>query len=94
MKNIRSITVKDKEYYWSLKGDEIYTEGRRIIIGLRGTSYSRIYVDPYAHDFQIGPRSVANAIAFARGIGWRPEDNSGDVHLNSNDGTSFEKISI
>lgn len=92
MKHIRTITIKDKEYYWSLKGHDIYTEGRWIIIGLKGTTYSQLYINPYAHDFRIEPRSIANAISFARSIGWRPEENSGNIHLSSNNGVSFKNI--
>ena len=94
MKNIRNIVVEGKDYYWSLDKNEIYTLGRNIIIGLKGTTYSRLYVDPYAHDFSIGPKSVSKAIRSARKIGWSPESNSGDIHLKSDDGDCFVQQSI
>ncbi len=94
MKNIRNITVEAEDYYWSLEGNEIYTQGRNIIIGLKGTTYSRLYVDPYAHDFSIGPKSVSKAIMSARKMGWNPESNSGDIYLKSNDGEFFVQSNI
>jgi len=90
MKNIRHITVASKKYYWSLEGNEIHTPNRRIVIGLEGTSYSRLYIDPYMHDFEIGPKSVASGILAAIGMGWKPESNSGDMHITSSDGVIFE----
>lgn len=90
MKNIRHITVAAKKYYWSLEGNEIYSSNRKIVIGLEETSYSRLYIDPYQHDFEIGPKSVASGILAAIDMGWDPEANSGDMHLTSSDGVSFE----
>jgi|GEM_PF-3643179 len=90
MKNIRHITVAAKNYYWSLEGNEIYSSSRKIIIGLEGTSYSRLYIDPYKHDFEIGPKSVASGILAAVSMGWDPESNSGDMHITSSDGVSYE----
>ena len=90
MKDIRYITVASKKYYWSLEGNEIHTPNRKIVIGLEGTSYSRLYIDPYMHGFEIGPRSVAAGISAAINMGWEPESNSGDMHITSSDGAHFE----
>ena len=90
MKDQRTIIIEGKRYLWSLKRNEIYTDGRKIIVVLEGTSFSRLYINPYAHDFEIRPKSIANGIVEARKLGWNPEKNSGDIYLKSEDGNVFE----
>jgi hypothetical protein len=91
MKSRRNIVVDGNSYTWTLKGNEIYTEGRSIIVTLHGTSYSRLYIDPYDHDFEIKPSCIEMAIKFARGAGWDPENNGGEIRLKYSDG-EFEVI--
>lgn len=91
MKSKRTIKIKDCSYIWTLQGNEVYSENRWIIITLCNTSYSRLYIDPYDHDFEIKPSYIKQAITFARKIGWEPENNSGELRLKYSEGT-FEEI--
>ena len=84
MKQKRKIEVNDHSYIWVLEGNEIYTENKWIIITLEGTSYSRLYVNPYAHEFEIKPSFIEKAIKYARKNGWQPEKNSGEMRLSFN----------
>lgn len=57
---------------------------------LENTSYSRLYINPYAHDFEIRSKVVSEAITAARALGWKPEENTGDIYMVSEDGLNFE----
>jgi hypothetical protein len=81
MKAKRKIEIADHTYLWTLEGNEIYTENRWIIVTLQGTSYSNLYINPYAHAFEIKPSSIKQAVLFARKNGWLPEQNSGEMRL-------------
>ena len=91
MKSKRQIEVDGNSYIWTLKGNEIYSDNRSIIITLNGTSYSRLYLDPYEYDFEIKPSYIEKAIKYAKRVGWEPENNSGELKLRFNNG-EFQKI--
>ena len=91
MKTKRDIRVGANSYIWALKGNEIYSDNRWVIITLYGTSYSRLYVNPYDHDFEIKPSYIEKAIKYARDLGWEPESNSGEIRLTYSEG-KFEQI--
>ncbi len=91
MKSKRTIEVDNRSYIWVLEGNEISTPERRIIVTLSGTSDSRLYINPYDHDFEIKPANIAAAIKAARKMGWRPEHNSGEIRVIYHEGT-FEKV--
>jgi len=91
MKGKRNISVGGHSYIWTLKGNEIYSPENWIIVTLSGTSHSRLYVDPYDHDFEIKPSSIEEAIYFARELGWEPENNSGEIRIKYSNG-KLEKI--
>ena len=87
MKSKRKIEVDGEFYIWALEGNEVYSSNRWIIITLFGTSHSRLYIDPYEHDFEIKPSSIAMAIRTAREMGWVPEKNSGEMRVAYSNGT-------
>ena len=81
MKHKRKLDIESHSYIWVLEGNEIYTENKWIIVTLQGTSYSRLYINPYSHEFEIKPSFIKKAVTFARNNGWLPEDNSGEIRL-------------
>lgn len=81
MKQIRKIDIEDHSYVWVLEGNEIFTSNRWIIVTLKGTSYSRLYIDPYAYEFEIKPSYIKKAVKYARSNGWVPEENRGEMRL-------------
>lgn len=87
MKSKRKIEVDGDLYIWTLKGNEVYSSNKWIVVTLHGTSHSRLYIDPYEHDFEIKPSSIANAIRTARKMGWVPEKNSGEMRVGYSEGT-------
>ena len=91
MKSKRKIEVDGEFYIWTLTGNEVYSSNRWIIITLFGTSHSRLYIHPYEHDFEIKPSSIAMAIRAARGMGWVPEENSGEMRVAYSNGTFRKK---
>ena len=90
-KNLRNISVDGDKYIWVLPGNEAYSLGKRISVTLEGTSFSRLYIDPYSHELEIRPGSIMQAVRTARDRGWAPERNSGDMHLRINDCGQFER---
>lgn len=84
MKQKRTIEVDNHSYIWVLDGNEIYTADKWIIVTLKGTSYSRLYINPYAYEFEIKPSYIQKAIKYARSSGWRPEENNGEMRLSFN----------
>ena len=77
----RKIIVENKEYIWTLQGNDLYLATDWIIVTLVGTSYSRLYINPFIHDFEITPKNIALAIKTAKELGWKPNENSGDMKL-------------
>jgi hypothetical protein len=93
MKPKRKITVDGKNYIWTLDGNSIYVSGKCIIVTLENTSYSRLYLDPYAYDFEIRPATIARSIKAAREkFGWNQENNSGEIKLNLENGKTFIQV--
>lgn len=90
MKAKRSIITDGKTYIWSLKGNEIYTPNRWIVVTLKGTSFSKLFINPYDYDFEIKPSFIRKAILFAREKGWRPEENRGEMRLSYSKGTFIQ----
>jgi hypothetical protein len=86
MKSKRKIEVDGERYIWTLKGNEVYSSNRWIVVTLHDTGHSRLYIDPYDHDFEIKPSSIAMAIRTARQMGWAPEKNSGDMRVEHSSG--------
>ncbi len=77
----RKIIVDKNEYIWTLQGNDVYLATDWIIVTLVGTSYSRLYINLFIHDFEITPKSIALAIKTAKKLGWKPNENSGDMKL-------------
>ncbi len=91
MKSKRKIDVDGRSYLWVLEGNEAFSPDRWIIVTLSGTSCSRLYLEPYDHDLEIRPASIAGAIKSARTMGWEPENNSGEIRLRFRQGR-FERL--
>jgi hypothetical protein len=86
-RNTRKITVDGVVYQWHLNSDfEIHNAW--IIIGQKGQTGQLVFLDPYHHDFMIGPRAVAEAIRFARAHGWQATVPGKEMRLGS-DGDKF-----
>ena len=77
----RKIIVDKKEYIWTLKGNNIYLSTSWVVVTLIGTSYSKLYINPFIHDFEINPKNIALAIKTAKELGWKPSENSGDMNI-------------
>ena len=85
--NTRRITVDGVVYQWHLNSSfDIHDAW--IIIGQKGQAGRLVFLDPYHHDFMIGPRAVAEAIRFARAHGWKPTVPGKEMRLGS-DGATF-----
>jgi hypothetical protein len=91
MKPKRKIEVDDQSYIWVLEGNEVFSSDRWIIVTLLGTSYSRLYIEPYDHDLEIKPANIVLAIKSARKMGWKPENNSGEIRVKYHEG-KFEQL--
>lgn len=76
-KHLRKIIVEKQGYIWSF--NEMSHDW--IIVTLLGTSYSRLYINPFIHDFEITPKSISLAITSAIELGWHPQHNSGDMKI-------------
>jgi hypothetical protein len=91
MKSKRTIIVDGDSYIWTLEGNEVFSSNRWIIVTLCGTSCSRLYIDPYDHDFEIRPSTIALAIRSAREMGWDPENNNGELRVKHYEG-KFKRL--
>ena len=85
-KHLRKIVVEQQEYIWSLEGNNLYVAKDWITVTLVGTSYSRLYINPFIHDFEVTPKSISLAIKSAINLGWDPKNNSGDIKIELKNG--------
>jgi hypothetical protein len=71
----RKITVNDRGFEWCIRGnDPEMSKGRHITIYLPESQGSALYIDPYAMELEIRPKTVRQAIEFAIKEGWSPEE--------------------
>ena len=86
-RNTRRIIVDGVEYLWHLNPDFDLRDAW-IIIGQKGQTEQLVFLDPYHHDFLIGPHAVSEAIRFVRANGWQPGVPGKEMRLGS-DGDAF-----
>ena len=67
----RQIHIGGTEYLWHLSGNNIYTPAN-VSVGTENGRYF-LFIDPYAHDFEITPACVRAAVEWALAEGWSPE---------------------
>ncbi len=70
-RHTRRIHIGGVEYLWHLSGNAIDTPAN-ITVGTEDGAYF-LFIDPYAHDFEITPSSVRAATDWALAEGWSPE---------------------
>ena len=70
-KHTRRLHVDDREYLWHISGNEIES-ANPITVGIETGKYF-LFIDPYAHEFEITPSNVCAALEWALGEGWCPE---------------------
>jgi hypothetical protein len=71
-KNTRTIIVDSCKYLWHLN-DHFDSHSYWIVVTREGSNGQLLRIDPYPHDFEIAPNSVARAIRFALSKGWNPD---------------------
>lgn len=72
-------------YHWVLPRNSIeFGEAHLSVFGGKGLQPLRI--DPFPWDFEIRPRSVAEAIRFALNHGWSPDAPGPALYLSFRDG--------
>lgn len=63
--------VGDREFLWHISGNEVESE-TSITVGTESGRFF-LFIDPYAHDFEIKPSSVRSALEWALREGWSVE---------------------
>ena len=91
MKSKRKIVVEEQEYIWTLENNDLTKPGRWITVTQTGTSWSRLYIDPYPWGLEIKPSSISKAIRRAKDLGWDPSNKTPDMRLTFKEG-SFKEI--
>lgn len=72
-KNNRRLVIEGETYVWHLKGRDAWMDSKHIAI--RHSQFPQgqlLLLDFYAHDFEIRPQTVREAIEFASANGWEP----------------------
>ena len=67
----RRLHIDHREFLWHIDGNSIESEVR-ITVGTRKDKYF-LFIDPYAHDFEITPSGIGDAVKWALKEGWAPE---------------------
>ncbi len=62
-KHTRRIHINDCEYLWHVSGNEVYNENP-ITVGTESGKFV-LFINPYAHDWEITPSNVRAAIEWA-----------------------------
>lgn len=85
-KHLRKIVVEQQEYIWSLEGNNLYDANDSLIVTLEGNNYSRLYINPFIHEFEVTLQNISLAIESAINLGWDPQNNSGDMKIELKNG--------
>lgn len=70
-RHTRRLCIGTQEYLWHLDGNTIESEAR-ITVGTQKGKYV-LFIDPYAHDFEIKPSTIRKAVEWALNAGWSSE---------------------
>lgn len=68
-KNTRPLIVDGTRFLWHHSGGALYTTDGIITVGIEGDRYF-LHIDPFPHDFEIRPATVADCIRWALARGW------------------------
>jgi hypothetical protein len=79
-KNTRTMVVDNCKYLWHLN-DNFDLHSYWIVVKREGSNGQMLWIDPYHHDLEIAPKSVARAIRFALSKGWDPEHKKQPIRL-------------
>jgi|RhiMetdeSRZDD1v2_1073273.scaffolds.fasta_scaffold744297_2 hypothetical protein len=70
----RSIVVDNEPYEWVLRHNSLFVDSdRHIAVYSPSAKGQTLYLDPYAWEFEVRPKTIAEAIRFALSIGWTPK---------------------
>lgn len=67
----RRLHIDQREFLWHLNGNRIERDVR-ITVGTRQGRFF-LFIDPYAHDFEITPANIRRAVQWALRAGWSPD---------------------
>lgn len=70
-KQTRRLHIDQREFLWRLNGNRIERDVR-ITVGTRQGIFF-LFIDPYAHDFEITPANIRRAVQWALRAGWSPD---------------------
>ena len=88
----RKIVVDDEPYEWVLRDNSLSANGdRHVTVYSPSKTGQTLYVDPYAWEFDVRPKTVADAIRFALSIGWTPTSVAPPMYLGFRD-TQFFRL--
>ena len=88
----RKIIVDDEPYEWVLHDNSLSASGdRHVTVYSPSKKGQTLYVDPYAWEFDVRPKTVADAIRFALSIGWTPTSVAPPMYLGFR-GTQFFRL--
>jgi hypothetical protein len=68
-KNTRPLIVDGTRFLWHHSGRALYTADGIITVGIEGDRFF-LHIDPFPHDFEIRPATVADCIRWALARGW------------------------
>jgi hypothetical protein len=78
----RHIVVDGETYIWYLKRNEAWKNAKHIAVHHEGEGSGQfLLLDFSAHDFEIRPGMIAEAIAFALTSGWTPKQKAKPLYI-------------
>lgn len=87
-KHTRKIVVDGHPYQWHRSRRSLYVGDDRITVGtIEGKFF--LYIDPFPHDFEMRPCTIADAIRWAVANGWDPDSGPTRQMTYPNDATGF-----
>jgi len=79
----RKIKVLNENYFWVLDGNSTYGQKEHHIrIHSEKLTKSILYLDTYNWHFEVRPKTIEQAILFARKNGWNPEEKGKVMYLS------------
>lgn len=86
----RKITGLNESYYWVLDGNTI-DGGKETHIRIHSKQITKsiLYLVPYAWHFEVKPKTIKQAIQFALGNGWNPNEKGTEITLSMNEEGGF-----
>ena len=87
-KHTRKIVVDGETYQWHRSRNSLYVGNDRITVGtVTGKFY--LFIDPFPHDFEMRPSTIADAIRWAVTNGWNSVDGPTRQLTYPDDATGF-----